>query len=62
MTSEFSVSWIAYLCCTRRRSNLQGNASWEKGRHDPPYVYYQQGKQKGYREIVDVFFKILKKV
>ncbi len=47
--AEFSVPWITCLCSTRWHSNLQCNASWEYGRHDPLYVYCQQGEQIGYR-------------
>ncbi len=47
-----SIRSMAYLCSTRWRSNLQGNASWVYGRHDPPYVYWKQWVQIGYREMV----------
>ncbi len=58
---QFSVPWIAYLCSTRWHSNLQGNASWVYGRHDPPYVYCQQGELIGSREMMMFFLEILKR-
>ncbi len=54
---QFSVPWIAYLCSTRWRSNLPGNASWVYGRHDQPYLYCQNGEQRN----GDVFLEMLKK-
>ncbi len=57
---QFSVPGIAYLCSTRWGSDLQGNASWVYGRHDPPYVYCQQGEQMGYREMVMFVFRFSK--